>query len=214
MVPVAQGEASPFETDVWLDAGYCPAYTGSSMRRLSWIGNNLFLRLPRLIRLVRILRNDPAKQDVAQEAVGLATKLSMLKDPAAETDLLHTSTVKITKTMNVDDARISNVSFGSSSGWLWMGVAVKYWKTMIVLNRLCVRLSEITTGANDPHPAMKAFDVGLLRAENKRFATNIMMSWPYIFTECAAVVGIWCMHIGLLAAWAVFVYPEYSPQNA
>ena len=78
--------------------------------RLAALGDELSVRLPRLITLVRLLREQPLNATFAlAPAIKLARQLLELQDEAAETDLLPA--VDICKNMQAEMAHIHKFSF-------------------------------------------------------------------------------------------------------
>ncbi|KAK3613807.1 hypothetical protein LTR56_007674, partial [Elasticomyces elasticus] len=192
-IPVARGEPSPFETAAWLNAeSVTKKCAGPDARTLSRIGNMLYIRLPRLIALVRSLRNDPADTALRRQTVDTARQLLALKDVAAENNILHL--VKLNKTVDEADAHIIPFSFDFDIPGVFTAAA-KYWQTTVILNILCLTIARnIASFKGIAEPA--AF-----RSENRRLATNIMMCWTYAFA--LGVSGVWSLYLALLAAWAV-----------
>lgn len=92
--PCVMGVPSPFEAPRWLDADpvllaedelTAPWKVVSRLRKMS---NQLFIRLPRLIMLVKGLQVDPDREKVT-EAIILAKDLLEIEDIDAESAILH-----------------------------------------------------------------------------------------------------------------------------
>ncbi|KAK3070610.1 hypothetical protein LTR53_010165 [Teratosphaeriaceae sp. CCFEE 6253] len=206
-IPVARGEASPFDTPVWLDQDVgTTIHAAPDVNKLSSIGNTLLIRLPRLIALVRSLRLNPTDPALLQQGIALSTEMQQMKDLTAENNLLHL--VRLVKTATAADARIVPISFDFDRPAVFLGAA-KYWQTVLLLNRLCLALAALTPAPHlapnsNPHPSpcpsQIPFNTPALRAENHRITTNLLMSWQYHYP--IGWVGLWALRVGFLAAWA------------
>lgn len=96
MRPCALGIASPFDSPRWLALQpYERDIISKQLTRLRYNSYQLTLRLPRLIMLVRKLRQDADTSTLAK-AINIATELCSLQETKGESDLLHL--VKVQKT--------------------------------------------------------------------------------------------------------------------
>lgn len=96
--PCVQGTASPFEAPRWLQAEpvvmtrdklRSPTQVVARLRKLSM---ELFIRLPRLIKMVKSILTDPQPEEI-DSAIALAKELLGIEDEEAENTLLHNVTV-------------------------------------------------------------------------------------------------------------------------
>ena len=199
--PTARGEASPFESDAWLEAVDLTAKDPEpAVRRLSTIGNQLYIRLPRLVALVRAARVTASDVKASAEATALASTILGLDDSLAESEMLHT--VRVTKTSDPSDAHMVPFSFSFPTPGHFL-CATKYWQNRLLLNRLCLRLQELleTQSLLPPRPPKHPFNTERIRTENLRLATNIMMCAQYTFRLFA--LGSHGLRIALIALWAM-----------
>jgi hypothetical protein len=96
--PCVEGVASPFEAPRWLKAE--PVVMTRDKLRTPWevvaklrkSGMELFIRLPRLIKMVKSILADPNPEDI-DAAIALAKELLTMEDVEAESALLHHVTV-------------------------------------------------------------------------------------------------------------------------
>ena len=190
-IPVALGMASPFELPRWLDVENCMQMRwppGSA--RLSRLGKDLCIRLPRLVAMVRALRQGERPLSDVGDVIQLATELYECQDQEAESKLLHCISVK--KTRHPADAYILPFSFhfDEYAKFSWTLI---YWQTRIFAHRLCLKLKELV-GAIDL-PSSES-----LISENLRISTNIMMSVE--FALATGPLGWWALRLGVVALWA------------
>ena len=146
-------------------------FSCSSVLKLRKIANQLFIRLPRLIVLVRRLR-DKTKPCLAENTIAMADKLHQLEDEQAESELLHTVTVIKTRLFAHRDIIPVSLTFKSFSDFQ---AAAYYWTTSILLFRLCCSLQLM-------FPNKACFDMPSLTAAKSRMAADIIMSWEYAFS--------------------------------
>lgn len=99
---VAEGLPSPFEGAEWITAG--PAYRTDGLLpgvvQLRNLAQRAYVRLPRLIALIRRVRETPSDlfdREVLNQATTLAIQLNDLQDTEAESQLLHRVHVYQTK---------------------------------------------------------------------------------------------------------------------
>jgi hypothetical protein len=155
----------------------------------------MFIRLPRLIALIRRLRLQDSDLKIKWQAIHAGLACAELQDHEAESCLLHRVGVK--PTSNPDTTRIIPTSLYFDSVMSFQ-MAIYYWTTRIFTNRLCLKLLEVIQlqgWALDPED---------LVAENIRMATNILMSWEFATT--AAGLGMWPLRLGFIALWSVTPY--------
>lgn len=140
-------------------------------RRLQKLNWDLKLRLPSLMRIVRVLRRMPNDQDVKRRAMCLATEMLALEDQTAETGVLRNVHVEPTADSFDHEATPYSIRFNDFDEF---DSIVHYWGARI----WCIRLYLIT---NELIPTSKDFKSKLksLRSELWRMATNIIMSWQF-----------------------------------
>lgn len=161
------------------------------------VWKNLYIRLPRLIATARELRRlgTACPEAVRGRAYELAQDLLVLKDADAERGLLNA--VKIATTPNASDREIVSHSYLYTVDGTFSG-ATAYSQTRIWAHRLYSKLQRLEGAL--PCEGVTASIEDLI-AENKRMATNILMSWT--FATFSGGIGLWSMRLGLLAVWAV-----------
>lgn len=137
--------------------------------RLRHLAHQLFISLPRLVTLVRMLRTQSTKD--AGVAMKLAQSLLKLKDDKSENELLHL--VVVQKTKHPADAYIIPVSFRFKA-YSDFEAAAYYWQTRLFLYRLCFQIQQVSHC--DVESASET-----TTAESARLATNLLMSWEYAF---------------------------------
>lgn len=192
-----RGVVSPLEN---LDRVYCTPCDLSGPipeTKLRAIGNELCVRLPRLIAYARVACEQFTSAATVSAALTLAEKLLQLKDEAAENDFLHT--VGVARTTLPTDLRITKYSlqFKTISSF---EAGAYYWHTRTALLRLCCRLrcyfptmSEIYLLPSVPE----------LKVELQRLASNIVMTAEFARTLKARKRRRLFGH-SLLACWSIF----------
>lgn len=201
LMPVAHGISSPYDKQKWLGqvqrwkprhfVSLClfltrrldppakrraAAPSGIKLHRFS---NQLFIRLPKLIVLVRKLRTS-TNDHVAITAMALAQDLLKLSDQTAENEMLHL--VNVTNTAHPADSYIIPVAFIFRSYADFEAMAY-YWQTRLLLLRLCRKLIVLCP---DKAPLM---GLDALTAESARLSTNMLMAWEAAFSFGAFGTG-------------------------
>ena len=176
--PVALGIPSPFEHPYWLlaePASILDVLPGE--KELRRAGHRLFVRLPRLIAYARAIRfdrvndNTPVKPTI-EETLGLANELLHLEEENAESIILHR--ISVIPTRDGRDKQIVPYSFQYRS-FQDLETALIYWRSRLLILRLCVALSDFPTVQSFPSLG----DGTILRAKITRILTNIFMSLQY-----------------------------------
>lgn len=171
-----QGIASPLEN---IDRSYYdardPWSTVTVEMTLRAIGNELCIRLPRLIALVRAACGEYTVEAL-DLAVQLASELLPRKDDAAENEALHL--LNVTKTVDSTDNLITHVSFHFKTIAGFEAV-LYYWTMQITVLRLCWRLRNYfpATGNMNALPTTEQ-----LQSELRRFGHNLLMSVQFART--------------------------------
>ena len=163
--------------------------------RLRKVSYQLFIRLPRLIALVRILR-DRTDMDYLCHVLALTEQLSALKDADSENQLLHA--VNFTKTRHPADACIIPVSFRFNRPADFRTM-VYYWQTSVLLQRLCCKLHYM-------FPDQADIDPEAAKADTVRMSSNLLMSWEYAYGYSAfgavgSGAGANAFGIAMIALW-------------
>ena len=191
MIPVARGIASPYECPRWLDCDTRLSGVSDDVAKLSKLYTHSFIRQPRLIALVRKLRQGCDDEKIKYQAMQVAMLCAQLQDCEAENRLLHRLSVQQTK--NPSTAAITGMSFHFRHQCCWAEIC--YWATRIITNRLCLKLLDLN--AVPPN----TFDREQLLAENVRMAKNLIMSWE--FGSTASGLSMSSLRLGLIALWSV-----------
>lgn len=115
VMATVRGTVAPFEA---IDESYC-AYTDLSKpapeRKIRTIGNRLCVRLPRLIKLVRLACAGETSGDIVLTAINLADELLELKDTLSESAFLHTVGYVETKLLRDQKVTRTSIDFRSLS---------------------------------------------------------------------------------------------------
>ena len=193
--PIFRRSPSPFEEVHWLNMEPPKVYaTVPDAIRLRILGNELFIRLPRLVAAVRDLRDGRSSSAVYSTALRLARHLLLLNDPASESHLLHR--LKIKRTVHPVDRLVVPYSFEFPEHQFYEA-AVYYWATQTVLNRLCLQLCTL----NPPdQPPANIFSRNL-SLQNLSFASNLLMAMTY--ATGLGRLGSYPMYSGGIALWGV-----------
>lgn len=172
-VPVARGTASPFDLPHLRDYAPIARHNLSEhFEKLRHIGNQVFIRLPCLIALVRTVRHNMQQRKACiSKAIKLARELLDLLSPEAESEALHQVTV--VRTSDRECAGIHPWSFKYRHVGE-MKAAVLYWEMHIFLARLCLKLDSLASTDNEQY-----FYAARLKTENSRMITNVLMSWQF-----------------------------------
>lgn len=138
--------------------------------RLRKVTTQMFIRLPRLIALLRDIRQR-SQMATADEATSLALDLHALEDVEAETKLLE-SALTVKTRANPDWKFVPwSYDFRCSQEW---EAAVLYWSARLIHIRLCQTLAIHCPAAE---PILRH---ATLRSTQLRMASNILMSWQYV----------------------------------
>ena len=191
MIPVARGVASPYESRRWLECDTRLSGVSEDVARLSNLYTHLFIRLPRLIALVRKLREGNCDPKIKHQATQVAIVCAKLQDWETESRLLHQ--VRVARTKDPDTAGITGTSFHFRHQCCWAEIC--YWQTRIITNWLCLKLLDLNVLPSD------TFDHEKLLAENIRMAKNLIMSWE--FGSTASGLSMSALRVGLIALWSV-----------
>ena len=201
-VPLGQGTSSPYDTNPrWLDMDppECHATTAEAMR-LRKISHKLFIRLPRLIAAVRTLRtSDNVARSTFVATADLAKELLKLEDKAAESEVLHTLSVR--KTPH-PDGLVVPYRFHFPDYHLYEAL-VYYYQTRILLIKLCLKLADLRPPS---HPVCDPRVIAALKDQNTASAINILMSLPH--ATHLGRYGRHTMFIGAVALWSVTINRE------
>ncbi|KAF2159937.1 hypothetical protein M409DRAFT_29547 [Zasmidium cellare ATCC 36951] len=193
--PCVMGVPSPFETPRWLQAE--PVLLAEDDMRAPWkvvhrlrkMSNQLFIRLPRLILLVKSVSTE-ANPDRVTEAITLAKDLLEVEDIDAESEILHH--VQIQKTDDSDSTSYT-MNFSTVPEY---EAAAHYWSTHIMLYRLCWRLLGLFPTKTSE---LKLRPKPLLHAATSRMSANILMAARWGLNK--GEVGESCIIMGLVAIW-------------
>lgn len=168
MRPCALGIASPFDSPRWLALQpYERDIISKQLTRLRYNSYQLTLRLPRLIMLVRKLRQDADTSTLAK-AINIATELCSLQETKGESDLLHL--VKVQKT-TASFAWWIPYSFDFRETDHYQ-LGLLYWQTQLYLGNLCRFLHSMSMElAGQPQSVFTDFV-----KHDERVIMNILMS--------------------------------------
>ena len=174
-VPCSRGVESPFEDDTWLTLEPAPLKkVDAKVITLRKLSQQLLIRLPRLMVLVRSLREARWQGATIDDTLGLALELLQCHDSDAENRLLHLVTV--TKTKDLLDRFVMPYSyfFNSSED---LATAVLYWQTRLMVINLCLRLASSEIVPEYYAAYLAVFDSEALRAAQIQKINNVIMSW-------------------------------------
>lgn len=187
------GYSSPFEEPIWLNMKtFRTPFMTASEAELWKVSMKLFICLPRLIALVRSLRESVPDGSISKEARALATDLMRIKAATAEDDFLHG--VKIRAASHPADGHVVPYSFQYKTLAQMIGVTL-YWQTQLVCNLLCANVHAL-----GPLPKGVDFDIAEMQEQKKQMTTSLLMSWEY--AHCVGPIGNWALRLGLIAVWA------------
>lgn len=197
MMPCIHGSASPFETQRWVNLDpplrFKTMSSSASAYRLRKVAFQLFIRLPRLVKLVRAVRQAPNDTRSFRLALALAEELLALADGTAESELLHN--VEVAKPLDDEDAKIMPVSF-KYHNILEFIAGVRYWQARISLLRLRRRL------LLNP-PSQDATGIAETEQEMRRMAANLLMSWS--FSNPKGYAWRFAILYGLVCLWGLTI---------
>lgn len=190
-VPCARGQISPFDDPRWYTLEPADSLSlPSCVARLKYLGNQILIRLPRLVLLMRQLRENP-ELSTAHKAGLLADTLADLQDDAAESNVLHR--VKLIKTADTEDAQLVPFSFEFKSlGELES--AVLYWKAHLFLGKIRLRLATM-------FPDMM-LETEKTEQTMRRMGMNAIMSSDYAQSQqCDDLLALPTAWIAIWALW-------------
>lgn len=196
---IVQGIPSPFDSQYWL--GIDPIMRQTPTRavfNLRKIAYRLSVRLPRLIIMVRRLRQGLTDLRAVLDATALALELYGAKDEQSESELLHGVVVTSFGPRKSTNIVSVGLKFGSFAEF---EAGIYYWQETVFLNRLCARLQKL-------FPRQMALDLDAINTENSRFGKNLLMSWESAFDEesfgtTRGAAGATICSIAMIAIWGV-----------
>ena len=142
-----QGTPSPFESvaRAYL-ANDRMGYSDSDRAKLKALGNELFIRIPRLVRLVRSLRLQPSPQhQLLLDALRLSKSLLRLQDSQAEGRLLRNIKVYPSSDPDATSPLRQSLQFASVEDFEALAY---YWQSRLSLLRLEWRLHDLSVSSN------------------------------------------------------------------
>ena len=203
---VMRGVASPFES---LNTGLYrldERYAGSADMRLRAIGNELTVRLPRLILLVRKachLSNSELDGSFSN-AWELANELSTLRDDSSESAMLHG--VRVINTTGEQDCKAIKFCYQYNRNRAFRA-GVIFWFTRAALLRLRLRLCS--------HQADSCSTLSVqLASELQQCVSNLVMSAPYARRLALRTIHRMFAHIMLVCWGGLRDCPEAVPRCA
>lgn len=142
-----QGVPSPFES---IDRAYFAnnrmEYSDSDRAQLKALSNELFIRIPRLVRIVRLLRHQPSPQnEQLLSALRFSKSLLRLRDSQAEGRMLRNIKVHPSSDPNATSPRRQSLHFASVKDF---EALASYWHTRLSLLRLEWRLAGLSAANN------------------------------------------------------------------
>lgn len=199
---VADGAPSPFENAEWVVAG--PAYRTDDLlpgvSRLRDLAQKMYIRLPRLIAMVRGLRERPPElfdRDALDQATTLAIQLNDLRDSDAESELLHRVHVYQTRDYHSGAIVPYSLSFKTMDEF---NAALLYWGAKLSVINICGLLSRLERDSGKLWTSTPDAHYGDLKEQRKRTVVNIMMSWEFTY-ENGLTLGSPAMTQAVLAVW-------------
>lgn len=217
IAPCIMETPSPLEFPRYLDAEpvlfgkdkiSSSAQSIASLRKISF---QLFIRLPRLVMLVRKLQTS-FEQDDVKTALRLASELQQLHDSDAENEILHHVTVQKAEPRPGEEVMSYVMLFHTVPEF---EAANHYWSTRLFLLRLSWRLNALFPTKYQDHGLKMKAD---LEAEISRIAANVLMAYPWALTRgeiayssaVLCLVGIW----GCLDDFDVLASRDITPAKA
>jgi hypothetical protein len=173
LVAVVRGEACPFEALV--RQHYPEGYISSLNyeRKLRALGNRLYTLLPRLIVLVRSIKDPSRSTKNTLLASKLANELLLLVCHTSENELLHN--IKVTATLDSTIVQFSPYSIDFRRR-LSYEAGVVYWQGRIFLLRTCLRLRGLSSTDLTARSLPATFEVKL---ELQKAVRNLLLSCQY-----------------------------------
>ena len=198
--PCIQGTPSPFDLPELLDLDPPSQFKlPSELARLRKISNQLIIRLPALITSLRYLRQAPrdTRGKLAKDVTEKALELLALRDGDGENAVLHR--VRIKQSSSESPLSKSSFHFEQPSEFK---TTVYYWGARILICRISIALIRMGILAETGTCAE-----ALLRIENERSATNMMMTWDYGLAH-GAILGRTVLVPGYTFVWGVLLDHE------
>lgn len=185
IIPCFQGRDSPFDgAPGWSQMPVMSSLDSPEGARLNQVSYHLFVRLPRLMRLVREWKTGGAQQ-CSEEVTRLAKELVGCEEPDAERWLL--ARTKACPTQHPITARVIPDSFRMAST-RDAATALCYWQTRI----MALKLLDTVEACSPPHR----------ETEEDRMAMNILKACEY--TESCGYCATAPVPIALVTVWLVF----------
>ncbi|EMC96491.1 hypothetical protein BAUCODRAFT_148093 [Baudoinia panamericana UAMH 10762] len=205
-VPCAKGVASPYDNDLFLSIE--PAAIDvipDHVARLRRTGQQLLIRLPRLIADARRILNEPEIGDgtVIATMGTLADTYSKSNNSASEDKMLHD--LRVARTERPVDRAITPFSFVFESSEVF-SAAVFYWQTRLNLVNLCVYLMRSLPDLLWPTSDSANLSLTGLEIEQARLAADIVMSISHGRTK--GDFGMVFLTQALLAVWSALSYKD------
>lgn len=215
--PCVMGIPSPLEIPRYLDMEpvlfatdrmSCPSHVVSRLRKL---GNQHFIRLPRLITLMKGVQVEQKLMDV-EPALSLAKDLLDLQDEDAETEMLHHVTVQKTEETEGVETMTYLMKFNTMPEF---EAAMHYWSTRMFLFRLCWRMSRLFASK---YQARDMWSKEKLESQISRMGANVLMAAPWGLGK--GETGRSCCVLDLVAVWGalndfdVFAARNMTPAKA
>jgi hypothetical protein len=219
----AFGVPSPFDQPKWLSLDYGSRSTlPSDTQAIRSFAQQLSIRLPRLVAIMRRIRNDGVDQGDLDAASRLGADLMKLVDSEAESSVLHRVAARRTKHPEDIVAAPYSLHFSSSTDY---DACIYYWQLRLVVLRLhdLVNNAHANIDANGPSAAYAASNssfpssktvplpacVADVRTEAQRLAKNIIMSWEDCYDR--GQFGRSRMSLALPIAWgAIFQFGNFT----
>lgn len=195
LTPLIRGTASPFENNVLLDLDPPEQFKlPPELAKLRKISNQLIIRLPALVAMVRQLRQGPfeAVGSLERKTSQRALDLLSYRDKDGENAVLHR--VKIGKSFSESPLSQSSFQFEQNSEFK---TTVYYWSVRILICRICLALLSWGVLVEDG-----ACTEALLRDENEKSSMNMMMAWDYGQAH-GAILGRTLLVPGYTFVWGV-----------
>ena len=219
--PCVMGIASPLEVPRYLDLEPVPfakdkmACPWNAVAKLRKLSNQHFIRLPRLIMLVKGVQSGKQPQDV-ESALVLAKELLKMNDETAETEMLHHVAVQKAEGAYVTLHQLEGAAGVETMPYLMsfttMGefeAAMHYWSTQIILLRLCWRMSRLFPTKYEAHHLCSK---SKLESAISRMAANVLMAAPWGLDK--GETGRSCEVLDLVAVWgALHDFDVFAARN-
>ena len=187
IIACIQGTPSPFEG---VARGYFAnnriGYSDSDRAQLKALGSELFIRIPRLVGLVRSLRLQPSPQNqLLLDALRLSKSLLRLQDSQSEGRLLRNIKVRPSSDPDATSPLRQSLDFASVDDFEALAY---YWQNRLSLLRLERRLHDLSMSSDvqadntDELGASLRLSFGPRTNETLRLVKNILMCAEYAGT--------------------------------